>query len=222
MRSSALLQNVLGCLRLQKDICIRYILLLLLRHLMNSFQMGFNMRNISTKERVRVQNNQKIKDFVFQTKTSMYMVDYWTGVRYVLNFEATKTVSTQQTIRVHVSQKSKTCRTHVQQFFIWTFADNDLSVRRTKFWLQGSSCFKLRRSSMAFIQGNLNFYLSMLQLSPPPLLPHLKLPGSDRIFVLGSYMICLIVASSSYTFFFVYYCSACASHGLEQIRLSWA
>ena len=118
MRSSALLQNVLGCLRLQKDICIRYILLLLLRHLMNSFQMGFNMRNISTKERVRVQNNQKIKDFVFQTKTSMYMVDYWTGVRYVLNFEATKTVSTQQTIRVHVSQKSKTCRTHVQQFFI--------------------------------------------------------------------------------------------------------
>ena len=131
------------------------------------------------------------------------------------------TKQTKETInRVYVSQKNKTCRTTFNNFH-WTFADNDLSVQRTKFWLQGSSCFKLRRS-MAFIQGNLNFYLSMLQLSPPPLLPHLKLPGSDRIFVLGSYMICLIVASSSYTFFFVYYCSACASHGLEQIRLSWA
>ena len=127
----------------------------------------------------------------------------------------TKTIN-----RVYVSQKNKTCRTTFNNFH-WTFADNDLSVQRTKFWLQGSSCFKLHAAWHSF-KATLIFICQCCSWAPPPLLPHLKLPGSDRIFVLGSYMICLIVASSSYTFFFVYYCSACASHGLEQIRLSWA
>ena len=150
------------------------------------------------------------------------MVDYWTGVRYVLNFEATKTVSTQQTIRVHVSQKSKTCRTHVQQFFIEHLPTTTFQCEERNFGYKVLLVSNSDAAAWHSFKATLIFICQCCSWAPPPLLPHLKLPGSDRIFVLGSYMICLIVASSSYTFFFVYYCSACASHGLEQIRLSWA
>ena len=98
----------------------------------------------------------------------------------------------------------KTYQTSVQQFFIEHLPTTTFQRKERNF---GYKVLLVSNSDAAWhsFKATLIFICQCLLQLSPPLLPLLKLPGSDRIFVLGSVVhVYLIVASSGYTFFFLY------------------
>ena len=96
----------------------------------------------------------------------------------------------------------KTYQTSVQQFFIEHLPTTTFQRKERNF---GYKVLLVSNSDAAWhsFKATLIFICQCLLQLSPPLLPLLKLPGSDRIFVLGSVVhVYLIVASSGYTFFF--------------------